>query len=251
MKHLFIINPNAARVKGNVANIVESIDSFFCDMKMENYQIHVTRYVRDGMGIANRFARTTNEPLRIHAIGGSGTLYEVVNGTIGLPNVQLATYPYGKKNYCVRNFDKNREYKFMSLRNQVFSNTLPVDTIRCGGTYGVCGAATKPVFKNGRVRERYNVSIDNRDYSGHYFAVNIATMPDKRLHMPPCVCGGLMNITLVGESEKIVRGKSVVISTGKDISINIDGEIFYEREFVCKIAPAAIDVVCPVGGDAK
>ena len=77
MKHLFIINPVAYKVKGELDEIIGEVKSFFRSRTNAEYDIHGTRWERDAKGYVRRYANKTEGPFRVHSIGGSGTLFEV------------------------------------------------------------------------------------------------------------------------------------------------------------------------------
>ncbi len=137
MKHLFIVNPFARHTKGQVKEIVNKIDSFFESYQNIEYQIHVTRWCRDAVGFVHRYLLQEKELVRIYAVGGTGTLFEVINGAVGMPNVQIACYPLGYSNSFIRYFGDDKKHLFLSLKNMVFSDTTPIDLIRCGTHYAI------------------------------------------------------------------------------------------------------------------
>ncbi|MCL2086717.1 MAG: hypothetical protein FWH05_03885 [Oscillospiraceae bacterium] len=140
MKHLFIINPVARKVRGKLGALTERLDSFFKEYPAVNYQVHVTRWERDALGVIRRHAAESAELLRVHVMGGNTTVFEAINGVMGLPNTQLAIYPMGAQNSFLRYFGKNKIHLFLSLRSQVFSRTVPIDAFRCGNNYGILQA---------------------------------------------------------------------------------------------------------------
>ena len=207
MQHLFLINPIATKVKGNVESIKNEIESFFGELGLDNYHIHVTRWARDGMGYANRFALKSPEPVRIHAMGGSGTLYEAINGTIGLPNIQIAAYPLGGSNFFIHYFRNENEHMFRSVKNQVFSDVIAIDAMRYENNYGIgygivgleavsdrdgsdmiektglptdfCHlfTAIRAILNSSYISQFYKIEIDGRDLSGEYVSMLIAGGP--------------------------------------------------------------------------
>jgi diacylglycerol kinase family enzyme len=207
MQHLFIVNPIARQVKGRLREITGEIETFFRNMAQDNYHIHITRWARDCMGFVNRFAQESPVPVRIHAMGGSGILYEVINGTIGLPNVQIAAYPMGGNNYFIHYFGKQNEHMFKSLEKQIFSCVTPIDAFRYENNYGISYvifgleaavdregdkiieetnlpidfcykvAAVKSILRSVYITQHYNLDIDGTDYSGDYISILIAGGP--------------------------------------------------------------------------
>ncbi|MDR0616136.1 MAG: acylglycerol kinase family protein, partial [Synergistaceae bacterium] len=97
MKHLFIVNPASVGVKAKKNEIVGKISAFFADYPDIGYDIYMTRWKRDAVGYVRRYALASDEFVRVYAVGGTGTLFEVINGAIGLPNVQVACYPLGRR----------------------------------------------------------------------------------------------------------------------------------------------------------
>ncbi len=138
MKHLFIINPVAAGLKGRVDETIRAIEDFFADYQQLEYSYHVTRWCRDALGYVHRFVRAEKDMVRVYALGGTGTLFEVINGVVGMPNVQVAFYPLGRSNAFVYYFGLDKTELFMSIRNLVFSDTTPIDLVRCGHHFFSC-----------------------------------------------------------------------------------------------------------------
>jgi diacylglycerol kinase family enzyme len=69
-------------------------------------------------------------------MGGNGTLFEVINGVVGLPNVQVAWYPLGNANSLLYSFGNRENFSaFQSLRNLTLSPVITIDTIRAGNHY--------------------------------------------------------------------------------------------------------------------
>lgn len=140
MRHLFIINPAAGRVKRNVAVLERQIRLFFRSHHEIKYDIYITKWCRDAVGytrtyIMNMCGAGDLSHLRIHAMGGTGTFYEIVNAVIGVPNVSVAAYPFGKANSFLRYFSPKK--LFASIEKQVLAPSVPIDIIRCGHNFGV------------------------------------------------------------------------------------------------------------------
>lgn len=97
MKHLFIINPEAG--KGKAITYMESIKNIFKNIDDE-YHIEVTEHPGHATEIVKEY--TSKENYRVYAIGGDGTLNEVLNGLIGSDS-SLAVIPAGSGNDFVKN----------------------------------------------------------------------------------------------------------------------------------------------------
>jgi diacylglycerol kinase family enzyme len=138
MKHLFIINPRAYRLKGRIDDIVREIEVIFAGSSQLEYYIHITRWKRDASGFTRRYVYGAGEIVRVYAVGGTATLFEVINGAIDLPNVQIAFWPFGRTNLFLRYFEANTREFFLSPRNLIFSGVTSFDLIRYGNNYGIC-----------------------------------------------------------------------------------------------------------------
>ncbi|MDR2314254.1 MAG: hypothetical protein LBE02_06940 [Spirochaetaceae bacterium] len=135
MKHLFIVNPKAGKINGQVNEIKNDIESFFASRPEADYTIHVTRWKRDASGYTLRYASGAREIVRIYAMGGNGTFYEVINGAVGLPNVQIAWYPLGRNNSLLHSFGTEYLPAFQSLMNLSLSRVSTIDTIKTENNY--------------------------------------------------------------------------------------------------------------------
>lgn len=112
MKHLFIINPEAG--KGKAIAYVESIKNIFQGMEDE-YHIEVTGYPGHATQIVKEY--TSKEDYRVYAIGGDGTLNEVLNGIIGSTS-SLAVIPAGSGNDFIKNIvSEEDEYILLKTIN--------------------------------------------------------------------------------------------------------------------------------------
>ncbi|GHV84483.1 hypothetical protein AGMMS50230_00910 [Spirochaetia bacterium] len=135
MKHLFIINPKARQISGRVDEIKNSIQKFFAANPRFNYSIHVSRWKRDASGYTLRYVTNSVEMVRVYSLGGSSTLFEVINGVLGLPNAQVAWFPFGKVNSLLYVFGGSAFDDFQSLQNLHSSPVITIDTIRAGSHY--------------------------------------------------------------------------------------------------------------------
>lgn len=141
MKHLFIINSQAEQIAGRVDELEEHIKRFFSVNPKEEYSIHKCRWKRDASGFTRRTINGAPEIIRVYALGGSGTLFEVINGTVGMPNAQVAWYPLGNNNSLLYTFGSNEKIAlFQSLQNLCFSRVVTLDTIKAGNHYMITNA---------------------------------------------------------------------------------------------------------------
>ena len=101
MKHVFIINPTAGKRDATV-ELMEMAKGLQARHGLEVECILTTR-----AGPAAEPARSiaqTGEDLRFYACGGDGTINEVANGIIGLPNAAMTCVPVGTGNDFLKNF---------------------------------------------------------------------------------------------------------------------------------------------------
>jgi len=178
-----------------------------------------------------------DELLRIHVMGGTGTLSEAVNSTVNMPNVQLAAYPYGNENVFLQYFGADKAHFFSSIRSQVFSDTTPVDIIKCGHKYGISHglvgfeaaagkmglelfeknavinqsfayilAAAKTAYGPWMHGQKYMVELDGQRLDGAYISILIANAPCYSKNMYPASDAhpndGLLDIYLTKKTSR-------------------------------------------------
>jgi diacylglycerol kinase family enzyme len=234
MRHLFIINPKARMIQGRIDDIASEIRAFFSNYPHFKYDIHVTRWKRDAVGYARRYVSNAAEIVRVYAVGGMGTFFEVINGIIGLPNVQVAAWPFGVNNSFLHYFGDIDPFR--SLRNLVFSSVVSFDLERCGNNYSICyglmgaeamasqrgdqimknaGLLTKwsiwavgiyapAAVYNGLKKENdqfYRVILDNIPLHGNYISMLIANQPYYGQELHPAIDArpndGLLDVYLI------------------------------------------------------
>ena len=126
MKHLFIINPKAGKVD-RTDELKIRIERLM-KKRREVYRIAVTEYPRHATEIVQKVA-SDGDHWRVYACGGDGTLNEVVNGAVGLANVEVTHYPCGTGNDFVKLFGRHMS-RFYSLEELADGETK-FDLIRC------------------------------------------------------------------------------------------------------------------------
>ena len=132
MKHIFIVNP-AAGVGASEKQYLPNIIQFLKDTGVD-YEIHRTLNKQEvGTWIKQRVQQ--GDPVRFYAIGGDGTICDVVNGIVGHPNAEFAVIPCGSGNDFVKNFT-NLE-NFLSLEKQIAGKAVPIDLLKYNDSYSV------------------------------------------------------------------------------------------------------------------
>ncbi|MDR2181717.1 MAG: hypothetical protein LBN92_03450 [Treponema sp.] len=209
MKHLFIINPTAARLGGsNLESMRQEIDAFFAANPRVCYEVHITRWKRDATGFVRRSVSRSGELVRVYAVGGSGTLFEVINSCARVPNVQVAFLPMGRNNTAINSFG-GKGFLFRSLWNLSTSGVISLDLIRAESCYSLTGCSigagiipepenrgiaevfNRTVFLPRRLRvqalscmellkqnpDRYQVTIDGESLDGEYLNILVTNTP--------------------------------------------------------------------------
>lgn len=97
MKHIFIVNKISGKGKGyKTIPIIENI----CKQKKLDYEIFITEYIGHAKDIASKY--NSNDDVTVYAVGGDGTLLEVVNGLDN--NIPLGAIPGGSGEDFLRYF---------------------------------------------------------------------------------------------------------------------------------------------------
>lgn len=140
MKHLFIINPKAG--KGEAINYKDEIEEYFKD-KGDTYEILIT----EGSGHATEYVKRYDysERCKVYAIGGDGTLNEVLNGLIG-KDVELGIIPAGSGNDFVKTYLGELDFK------KILSNTIE---------------GTSKEVDIGYINNRYFMNISSIGFDAH------------------------------------------------------------------------------------
>ncbi|MBR5619923.1 MAG: acylglycerol kinase family protein, partial [Clostridia bacterium] len=85
MKHVFVVNPTAGKKGRDAQKIIPEIHAY-CKKNKIDYELYCTKSGGDGLRFVRERA-ASGEELRFYACGGDGTMFEVVNGAFGAPNV--------------------------------------------------------------------------------------------------------------------------------------------------------------------
>jgi len=133
VKHLFIVNPVAGN--GIALKMTNTIHKLFNELKLKyqdiSYEIVYTKEQGHATEIARRYSSMDN--YRIYAVGGDGTLNEVLNGMIGSGS-SLGCIPGGSGNDFIKSivtkFDRKR-----ILMNTVLGTEEEIDVATVDGRY--------------------------------------------------------------------------------------------------------------------
>jgi len=133
IKHLFIVNPVAGN--GIALKMTKTIHALFNELKLKyqeiSYEIVYTKEEGHATEIARKYA--ADEAYRIYAVGGDGTLNEVLNGMVG-GEAALGCIPGGSGNDFIKSlvpkFDRKR-----ILMNTVLGQVEEIDVASVDGRY--------------------------------------------------------------------------------------------------------------------
>ncbi len=125
MKTVFIINPKAGKSKDiNKLKVLikQAADSVGCPI-----EVYVTKFSGDATIYVSDYIKTKGRA-RFIAVGGDGTLNEVLNGTKGFSCAQVGVIPLGTGNDFCRNFPDRQS--FYDIEAQLTGSTVLCDAIR-------------------------------------------------------------------------------------------------------------------------
>jgi len=239
MRHLFIVNPVCTRVKGRLDAVIREVKTFMAGYRRLEYNIHVTRWHRDALGYCRKYAlKEQDETVRVHVLGGTGTLFEIVNAVVDLPNVQVASYPMGRTNTFLHYYGLDKAPLFASVKKQVLSGVIGVDAIRCNHNYGIsnvligfeayidnkgdrlirkthlpsdlCYAfAALPDLWKGTVTQNYRINLDGQNLDGGYISIMVANQPWYSANLCPGIDAhpddGVFDVYMSKDSNKVLR----------------------------------------------
>lgn len=96
---VFIINPEAKN--GASLKVWNSVKRKLVNIP---YEIYFSKYRNDAKNIAFSVAAANPEPILMVAVGGDGTIHEVINGIISFKHITIAYIPAGSGNDFARGF---------------------------------------------------------------------------------------------------------------------------------------------------
>lgn len=127
--HLFIVNPVAG--KGNTLKIIPGIEELMEKHSLP-YKIEVTKAPGHATDIAKEYIKN-GKNLRIYAVGGDGTLNEVLQGVVG-SDACLGIIPAGTGNDFIKSFCAIRD-PLKLLPFLVHADAVPVDVCKMNDRY--------------------------------------------------------------------------------------------------------------------
>ena len=130
MKHIFIINP-AAGTGESEKSILPAVIKFIKEHG-DDFEIHRSLN-KPEIGTYVRARASAGLPVRFYAVGGDGTVCDVLNGMAEYGNAELAVIPVGSGNDFVRNF--SHKENFFNVQNLVDGQVEYIDVIKYNDAY--------------------------------------------------------------------------------------------------------------------
>lgn len=178
MKHIFVINPNAGKKDRyeEISSLLKKYDGII------DYETYRTTCKGDGREFVKNYLLThpKEETYRFYAIGGDGSLHDVVNGAYEFPNAEVACYPSGSGNDFIKNFDNHEGFR--NLDSLINGHVKKVDLLKANNkvsinifNYGFDGEVT---FKMHRIK-KWPLMSGNGAYNVAAFASLLLNMSTK------------------------------------------------------------------------
>lgn len=276
MKYIFIVNPESA--KGNAMKIIGNIEKV-CKQEHIEYEVCYTLAQGDATRLAQSYKDEENI---IYAVGGDGTLSEVLNGVVGTNN-KIGIIPAGSGNDFYRTVKElgrteiesdvgviNRKY-FLNIAcvgiDAEVANNVPLmkkKNVKVKNLYTASILYTFTHFKFKQIHfkskekdEKGNFTIlsicNGRYYGGGYNISPKASLEDNyfdvyyinKLRLP-----SIINLLLKLKKGKLEQDKrtnhfktnNITVTSEEPIRFNVDGETIENTKFEIKIIPKAIKI---------
>ena len=285
MKYIFIVNPESA--KGNAMKIIGNIEKV-CKQEHIEYEVCYTLAQGDATRLAQSYKDEANI---IYAVGGDGTLSEVLNGVVGTKN-RIGIIPAGSGNDFYRTVKElgkteiesdvgviNGKY-FLNIAcvgiDAEVANNVPLmkkKNVKVKNLYTASILYTFTHFKFKQIHfksqekdEKGNFTIlsicNGRYYGGGYNISPKASLEDNyfdvyyinKLRLP-----SIINLLLKLKKGKLEQDKrtnhfktnNITVTSEEPIRFNVDGETIENTKFEIKIIPKAIKIYHNVELESK
>jgi diacylglycerol kinase family enzyme len=305
MKHVFVFDPKAFyNQQWKMDNILDSIGQFFRTQENPDFSIQNSRYRRNAMALIQEEAEKAKpgDVLRIYAVGGEEILFDCLNGVAHYPEMQLASVPYGESNDFLKIFGDDKIELFRDIPSLAQAQALPTDAIKCGVNYalnscyiGMNSGITKNLkglksslnkssfiafskislfinniltaFDKKQAARKYNITIDDQDYSGQYSLIHVANGPYHTGKLTGAAKAapndGILDISLIKSSYPLntlfsmsrysrgkrprncifVQGKKMSVQSNSRIWIQLDNEYIQDTSISLSVVPNAVQIV--------
>lgn len=142
MEHLLIVNPVAG--KGKTVKIIPDIKSIM-EKHSLSYHMEITKAPKHATEIAREYVKKYRN-LRVYAVGGDGTLNEVLQGVVG-SDALLGNIPSGTGNDFLKSFTDETD-PLAILSKIIKARPVPVDLCKMNDLYflNIASAALTPMW---------------------------------------------------------------------------------------------------------
>lgn len=158
MKHIFIVNPAAGT--GNSEKVFLPQIISVLKAKGVDYEIHRSLNKAE-IGTYTRQRAKLGDAVRFYAVGGDGTICDVLNGIVDYPNAELAAIPCGSGNDFVRNFTNKKN--FLDIEKQINGTVVPLDAIKYNDYYAMnmlnIGADCDVVVRASEIKDSFKGAL--------------------------------------------------------------------------------------------
>jgi diacylglycerol kinase family enzyme len=305
MKHVFIFDPKAFyNQQWKMDGILDHIGQFFRTQEKPDFSIQFSRYRRDAIIIIQGEAEKAkpDDVIRVYAIGGEEILFDCLNAIAHFPNMELAVVPHGESSDFLHVFGHGKVELFRDIPSLVQASAIPTDIIKWGVNYALnccyiglnSATASKLVdlrsslnkgsfivfsklssfmnyiitaFDKQITSQKYKITVDDRDYSGHYSLIHVANSPFYKGKMTGASSAtpndGLLDVSLIKSANALstmfsirryssgkqpknsvfMQAKKVSIRSENSMWIQLDNEYFRDTNIDLNVVPNAVQMV--------
>jgi len=304
MKHVFVLDPKSFyNQQWKMDGILDHIGQFFRTQDKPDFSIQFSRYRRDAIVIIQEEAEKAkpDDIVRIYAVGGEEILFDCLNGVAHFENMELASVPHGESNDFISIFGEGKTESFRDIPSVVRAGAISTDIIKWGVNYALnscyigLNSATASKLKKVKTSlnkgsfiifsklssflntvmtafdkqiaaQKYQISIDDRDYSGHYSLIHVANGPyhnGKKTGAPAMPNDGLLDVALIKSSHPLstmwsmsrysrgkrpsncllLQAKKISVRSDKQMWIQLDNEYVQDTNIDMSVVPSAVQMV--------
>jgi len=305
MKHVFVFDSKSFRNQNwKMDGILDHIGQFFRTQDKPDFSIQFSRYRRDAIVIIQEEAEKAkeNDVVRVYAIGGEEILFDCLNGVAHFENMEIAAVPHGEWSDFLSIFGDDKADLFRDIPTIAQAGAIPTDIIKWGVNYALnscyiglnSATASKlkglkaslnkgifigfskvssflnyifTVFDKQITAQKYQIFIDDKDYSGNYSLIHVANGPyyagKKTGALTATPDDGLLDVTLIKSADPLktmwsmrrysrgkrpsngvfLQAKKISIQSDRQMWIQMDNEYFQDTSIDLNVVPQAVQMV--------
>jgi len=305
MKHVFVFDPKAFfNQQWKMDGILDHIGQYFRTQDKPDWSIQFSRYRRDAITIINDELEKAKpgDIVRVYAIGGEEIQFDCLNAVAHFPNMELAIVPHGESNDFLSIFGVDKAESFRDVPTIVQGEALPTDIIKWGVNFalnscyiGLNSALASKVrelkakmnkgifflfsrlsgfinniatsFDKQIAAQEYKITIDDKDYSGHYSLIHVANGPYHSGRITGSSDAtpndGMLDVALIKASHPLktmfsirkysrgkrpkngvyLQAKKVSIHSDRQMWVQVDNEYIRDTNINMNVVPQAVNIV--------